>query len=220
MTNPFWGVLPTILWIAFLSAMLWAFRAEVRGLVRAILSRLRHGAMVKVGTLEIGAVIAVPGRVEKTENTPTVREDKERRRDSEREQYYEDKRRVMLVHKLLPSTEPGELYDILIYLIPSYRGTLLGVQQVEYYFGAHGWKNRIFRASDRSHGFAVLTAAYGPFLCTAEVLFTDGKSVMLHRFIDFKMGETVGGPAELANDALKETSRSVRRASRRQETQR
>jgi hypothetical protein len=42
----------------------------------------------------------------------------------------------------------------------------------------------------------VLTAAYGPFLCTAEVFFTDGNSVLLHRFIDFEMGTLVSAPFE------------------------
>lgn len=99
----------------------------------------------------------------------------------------------MLVHKLFQSTEAGELYDILIYVVPTRKATLSGVSRVEYFFGGYGWQNRIFEAVDRSRGFPVLTAAYGPFLSTAEVFFTDGGSVMLHRYIDFEMGNAVVG---------------------------
>jgi hypothetical protein len=116
------------------------------------------------------------------------------RREVERKKYYDQARRVMLVHKLFPPTEEGERYDILIYAVPTWKSSLTGVARVEYYFGDYGWKKKIFTASDRSRGFPVLTAAYAPFLCTAEVFFTDGASVMLHRYIDFEMGNLVNFP--------------------------
>jgi hypothetical protein len=190
-------VLSTALWILFLSVVFFAFRGEIRGLFRAVLGRLHGGAAMKIGAVEIGAVIAIPSRIEKTENLQTFRDDEDKRRKQERESYYKKTRRIMLVHKLFPSTESGELYDILIYLIPAFGGTLASVQRVEYYFGGLGWKHKIFSALDRSRGFPVLTAAYGPFLCTAEVFFNDGESVMVHRFIDFEMGHAVGPTADI-----------------------
>ncbi|HXH40188.1 MAG TPA: pYEATS domain-containing protein [Thermoanaerobaculia bacterium] len=134
---------------------------------------------------------ALPSALEKTESGRIVRDDENQSRQNERRAYYDRARHVMLVHKLFQSTEKGELYDILIYVVPSKDGTLSGVHSVEYFLGSYGWKNRIFVASDRSRGFPVLTAAYGPFLCTAEVFFTDGERVMLHRYIDFEMGNAV-----------------------------
>jgi hypothetical protein len=163
---------------------------------------MRRGASVKLGAVELGAIQAVPSRIEKLEKGRTFREDAGRRREHERREHYDKARRVMLVHRLLPSTESGEAYDILIYLTPSYKSTLLGVQRVEYYFGDYGWKNRIFISSDRARAFPVLTAAYGAFLCTAEVFFVDGDSVMLHRYIDFEMGHAVTDSGLPANPTL------------------
>src|SRR5208282_5009041 len=61
-------------------------------------------------------------------------------------------------------------------------------ERVEYYFGG-AWHNRIFPSIARENGFAVSTAAYGPFLCTAKVFFNDGSTTMLHRYVDFEMGD-------------------------------
>ncbi len=189
--HPFWNAVPTVLWVVFLGAVIVAFRHELKGLLVALLGRLQQGASMKIGGVEVGAVVAIPSKLEKTEHSKTSRID-DGRRHQERDQYYAAARRVMLVHRLFPTTEAGQLYDILIYLVPAYRGTLSGVDRVEYFFGGYGWQNKVFVAADRSRWFPVLTAAYGPFLCTAEVFFTDGQSVILHRFVDFEMGNVVG----------------------------
>ena len=188
------NLLPTLVWVIFLTFIFCLLRREIRGLFGAILSRIRQGASLKVWNIEVGAVVsALPSQMEKAKEARVSREDENKKRRTEREGYYQRTRRVMLVHKLFPSTESGQLYDLLIYIVPAQGGTLLCVQRVEYYFGGFGWEHRIFVASDRSRGFPILTAAYGPFLCTAEIFFTDGGSVMLHRFIDFEMGNLVGG---------------------------
>jgi hypothetical protein len=186
-TNPFWTILPTLLWICFLGAVAFFFRKEVRSLLWALLGRIQHGASMKVAGVEIGSSVALPNQVLKSDHSKAARQD-EGRRKLERDEYYASARRVMLVHRLFPSTEPGQVYEILIYLVPARSATLAGVERVEYFFGGHGWNNRVFTARDRSQGFPILTAAYGPFLCSAEVFFTDGQSFMLHRFIDFEMG--------------------------------
>lgn len=184
------SAIPTFLWCLLICGTLISFRDELRSVLRMLIARLRVGGSVKLGSIEVGAVIATPARIEKAEQSRTARSD-DGRRQRERADYYDRARRVMLVHRLSPSTEEGQLYDILIYVVPAIQGSLASVAQVEYFFGAFGWKNQIFTAFDRSRGFPVLTAAYGPFLCTAEVTFTDGVSVMLHRFIDFEMGNLV-----------------------------
>jgi hypothetical protein len=94
----------------------------------------------------------------------------------------------MLVHRLVKSVDKEQLYDIIIYLVPTKGNTLVSVSKVEYFFGKH-WANKIYPSVDRSRGFPVKTSAYGPFLCTAELHFIDGgPPVMLHRYIDFEMG--------------------------------
>lgn len=79
------------------------------------------------------------------------------------------------------------LYDIQLYLIPHKHATLAGVSQVNYYFGKH-WDNQIFTSVDRAHAFLIATSAYGPFMCTAELRFSDGEIAMVARYVDFEMG--------------------------------
>jgi hypothetical protein len=108
-------------------------------------------------------------------------------RNKERETHYEPNRGIFLVHKLTPSKIKDQLYDILIYLIPHKEATLTCIQKVEYYFGPF-WNDRIFISTDRSSGFSIATSAYGPFVCTAEIHFTDGSTTIIWRYIDFEMG--------------------------------
>ena len=99
----------------------------------------------------------------------------------------------MLVHRLYRSREAGQLYDVVIYIVPHKEASLAGISRVEYFLGWY-WGNKIFPSSDRSRGFAISTAAYGPMLCTAELFFNDGTSVILHRYIDFEMGVYAPAP--------------------------
>lgn len=112
------NVISTIIWVGFLSGVLYFFRRDLRGLLDALLGRLRQGASVKFGSIEVGAVNALPSAMEKTEQARVWRSDDDGRRQAERSAYYEQTRRVMLVHKLFPATEPGELYDILTTSFP------------------------------------------------------------------------------------------------------
>jgi hypothetical protein len=104
-----------------------------------------------------------------------------------RDSLYSEARNVMLVHRLQRSVDDGQLYDILIYLVPHQNASLAGVTKVEYFFGRH-WGNKVFPCTDRSRGFPVVTSAYGPFLCVARVHFNDESVAMLSRYIDFEMG--------------------------------
>jgi hypothetical protein len=55
-----------------------------------------------------------------------------------------------------------------------------------HYFGDQPYGSR-YRVRDSEGGFAVVTAAYGEFLCIAEVHFHDGHVAKLDRYIDFAM---------------------------------
>jgi hypothetical protein len=59
----------------------------------------------------------LPTGIQAAEQAGNARDD-DGRRESEREKYYADSKRVMLVHKLWPSTEKGQVYDVLIYVVP------------------------------------------------------------------------------------------------------
>jgi hypothetical protein len=79
------------------------------------------------------------------------------------------------------------LYDIQLYLVPHRDASLMNLSKVEYYFGRH-WGNQIFTSIDRARGFPITTSAYGPFMCTARLYFTDGEAVIINRYVDFEMG--------------------------------
>jgi hypothetical protein len=183
-------VLPTLLWVVSLFAVILWFRQDLRNLVSYLVWRIRSGAPVKIGSFELGAFFVpsgtkIPSRIGAIE----VREDTGER-EQEREQHIEVSQKIFLAHRLAPSKEPNQLYNVLIYLITYRDGTLLGVKKVEYYFGKY-WGHRIFTSTLRSDGFAIATSAYGHFLCTAKLHFTDGRDpVIVHRFIDFEMGQT------------------------------
>ena len=108
---------------------------------------------------------------------------------------YQPNRLVMLVHRIAPSEQAGQLYDILLYVIPhpGSDATLVGVKRVAYYFGK-SWGQNIFTSEDRARGFAVATSAYGPFMCTAEIQFSDGHVAMVSRYVDFEMGAVGSQP--------------------------
>jgi hypothetical protein len=152
--------------------------------------RLKIGASFKVAGLEIGAAYVEPGSSAILPSAVSaVREDTDGRRWGQRRQYYEPNRNLQLVHRLAPSTKPDQLYDVLIYLVPhpDSDATLASVKKVEYYFGK-SWGNSIFTSTDRARGFAIATSAYGAFMCTAEIYFSDGGTIMVNRYIDFEMG--------------------------------
>lgn len=175
----------------FLSALGLAllFKDGLRELLRIATWRIRTGSQVKIASFELGAsyVSAGDGLVGKG-GLHDARADEGNVRFEERRKYYEPNRRLFLVHKVAPSKDPEQLYDILIYLVPHHKeASLAAVSRVEYYFGK-SWGSRIFASIDRATSFSISTSAYGPFVCTASIHFTDGESVMLSRYIDFEMG--------------------------------
>jgi hypothetical protein len=187
-SSGFWSALPSILWAVLILIALIVFRKEVQALLQNLSWRLRTGAALKLFSIELGQSYVSPAiDAGQDETALDHRTDTREERWRQREQYYEPNRNIHLVHRLAPSNEPGMLYDIQLYLIPHREATLVNVSKVEYYFGRH-WGSQIFTAIDRARGFPITTSAYGPFVCTAKLYFTDGEEVMLNRYVDFEMG--------------------------------
>ena len=183
-----WTVLPNLIWFMFALVALFVFKNDIRGLMSNLIWKIKTGAKVEVGSFKLGeSHVSTTEDIEKKGGTIIIRLDENDARYEERRKYYEPNRGVFLVHRLAPSKKPNQLYDILIYLIPHNDATLGCIQKVDYYFGHH-WNNRIFTSIDRAKGFAISTSAFGSFLCTAEIHFTDGKTEMIWRYIDFEMG--------------------------------
>jgi hypothetical protein len=197
----FWSAFPGMLpWLILVLFVVLFFR-PLRLILAGLAWRMKIGASVKVGSLELGSVPAVPGNeiTPKESKYKVFVEDGNGIRGQERARYYESCRNVMLVHKVFKSFEEGQLFDIQIYLIPHFEGSLAGVARVEYFFGRM-WGNKVFPSTNRFNGFAISTAAYGPFLCTARVVFASGDSFTQTRYIDFEMGATAPAilPKEIA----------------------
>jgi hypothetical protein len=188
-----WDLLPTLLWWIFAVAVVLIFRKPFEELLRMLAWRLKSGAALKIASFEVGAVEVSPGGGESHFPADNVRKDNGEF-DKSRAVIGEEHRTIFLVHRLAPSKRDGQLYDVLLYLVPGLRhGSLAGVKHVEYYFGKY-WKQNVYMVIDRASGFSISTSAYAPFTCTARVHFSDGAHVYLHRYVDFEMGPVGRAP--------------------------
>jgi 3',5'-cyclic AMP phosphodiesterase CpdA len=112
----------------------------------------------------------------------------------ERAMRYEESAGWMLVHRYRASDAPDQEYDISVYLIEKKwknRRKAYDKKEIDYVRYAVGemWFGSPFTVSDPENGFELKLSAYGPFLCIAEVHFTDGSICRLERFIDFEMAD-------------------------------
>lgn len=110
---------------------------------------------------------------------------------------YRDSRNVFLAHTIRPSKKLNQIYDIAIYLVPHcsndpqfLRTDLSDIVEAEFFLGGY-FNNKVFNIKNRGGIIGITTSAYGPFLCTCRVLFTDGERLMLNRYIDFEMGKHI-----------------------------
>jgi hypothetical protein len=183
---PWDKLFPDVLWIVFWLVIIFVTKDFIKSAITTLLNRLKHGAGVKIGSFELEGLKVSAGQEFQNNHFQTT-SDSNSLREKERANFYAEQRGAMLVHKIYKSQKDGQIYDILIYIIPKKNDNLIQVTSVEYYFGKF-WGSQIFTSADRSNGFAIATSAYGPFLCTAKINFNDGKSATSYRFIDFEMG--------------------------------
>jgi hypothetical protein len=111
-------------------------------------------------------------------------------RVEEREKIYRDSRLMVLVHALTPSNKPGFKYDISIYAKRHGDEDISDVAKAEFFFGK-SWGHKIFTGTREGGIIGVSTSAYGTFLCTCLITFTDGQQASIYRYVDFEMGEVV-----------------------------
>jgi len=182
----FWTAVPTVLWVFLICVFLSINHRHIDGFLGAISARLRAGASLKLGGLELSAIPEVPHvALPESEHSSSYQAPQPLR--DERKRVYADVRGVMIVHRLFRSTQEGQAYDVLLYAIPHKGATLLGVDHIDYYLG-HMWSEQVFTSTDRGAGFAIRTSAYGPFMVCATIHFTDGNKAQSSRYVDFEMG--------------------------------
>jgi hypothetical protein len=189
-----WAALPSILWIGVAIVAIVMLRRTLARLANVLLWRLRTGSALKIASLELGQLIRVDQEIQSgaAQAYTAVRPDSDNLRFKQRESYYLPNRNLQLVHRVAPSRDADYAYDVMIYLIP-HRGTdatLACVSHVDYYAG-RGWKNSIFTITNRARGFSIALSTHGPFVCTAEIHFTDGEVATVGRYIDGEMAGTM-----------------------------
>jgi len=184
---PFEIVFPDILWIIFWVVVILLTKDFIKTAITTLLNRLKHGAGVKIGSFELQGLKVTENTDIKNSNYETTIDENDERYNA-RKAFFEKQRGVMPVNKIYKSQKNGQLYDILIYLIPHKGHNLIQVTSVEYYFGKN-WGRKIFKTEDRSNGFAIVTSAYGAFLCSIKINFNDGTDILVYKYIDFEMGD-------------------------------
>jgi hypothetical protein len=97
---------------------------------------------------------------------------------------YKSSRDLFLVHTLAPSRDPGQFFDIFIYLERHKSHDLSPIQYAEFFLGPH-WEDQVFRVANDGNPIGIAVSAYGEFLCVCRVTFTDGSHVFLDRYINF-----------------------------------
>jgi hypothetical protein len=183
--------LPNLLWALLAIGATLYFSEELKTILWSVVLRLKSGSAVKFGSLEFAALTSIPAVAPKGVVVPanwgSLEKDKGFLKDL-RERYPAYSRDAMLVHKVFPSSQPGQEYDVLLYLVERKEGALLGVSKVEYYFGP-SWQDLIYPSHDRFRGFPIKVSAYDRFICIARLYFigTEQTAIVL-RYVDFEMG--------------------------------
>ena len=184
-----WSFLGTFLWLILVMFLLIKFRSELVDLFRNLVNRVKGGSSLKLFSVEFGP-IRVPSALPSRNTEIAAQHDETGRWKNARSQIYQNNQNIFLAHRLFPSEIKGQLYDILIYLVPhkDRGGTLSGITHVEYYFG-DAWGNQVFTSTDSGKRFAIVISAYGAgFLCFSKIYFSSGPPVETWRYIDFEMG--------------------------------
>jgi len=184
---PWENMFPDVLWIIFWVVLIFLTKNFIKAAITTLLNRLKHGAGVKIGSFELQG-LKVTENTDIKNSTYEITIDKNDERYKARRAFYDNQRGVMPVSKIYKSQKDGQLYDILIYVIPHKGSNLMQVISIYYYFGKNGVR-KIFKTNDRSNGFAIVTSAYGAFLCSIKINFNDGTDITVYKYIDFEMGD-------------------------------
>ena len=193
------AVVPALIWPITVLILLLLFRRSIEQLAQMVMTRVRDGGAIKLWQFELGQTY-IPGGGAMSVNAIQAADDADHARRRERAQIAVASRRVYIVHRLQTSADPSQLYDVVLYAVPATEGSLASVRHIEYFFG-RAWGHIIYTSEDRAKGFPVTLSAWGPFLCTAKLVFTDGTSYTMYRFIDFEMGPA--GPGVSRNETPK-----------------
>jgi hypothetical protein len=197
-------VISTFLWVALIAVGYLLLGDKVQEFVGVITDRFRKGAGGKIGPLEVEQDLTSAGSQD-----PANSKHAEKAREladaphwtQERIKIGKSQRGVHLAHVVLPTDEPGQKFELLVYLVPgAERESRYGkpddlgdVALAEFFLG-HMWGNKVtpVRWTPGRRYLGIRTTAYAPAICLCRVTFTgSGETVLLSRFLDFEMGRLV-----------------------------
>lgn len=112
---------------------------------------------------------------------------------AERDREYERSHHYMLAHVLGASNEPGQEYDVFVFVSrhrlhspnPPQHDGFDEIDKAEFFFGP-SWGNQVFVINKTDGMIGVHVHAWGTFLATCRLTFVDRRPpVILYRFADF-----------------------------------
>lgn len=98
---------------------------------------------------------------------------------------------IYLAHVIGPTAHKGQKFNIYVYLVASGDGDLSNVVRAEFFLGPY-WGNKIFVIENENGRIGFSTAAYGSPLCICKVIYGDGSTSIIYRYLDFEMAQLVG----------------------------
>lgn len=174
-------LLQTGLWVALIVIAAWKY--DLGKVIDALARRIERGSSFKAGPFEVGEDLKSLEHVAPSETRATTTNDWATQRNA----IYQRSHGIFLAHVIEPSSAPGQLYDVFIFLVGHKSRTLDDVNSAEFFLGAY-WGNKVFTEKLKNGAVGISTTAFGPFLCTCRVTLKDGTEFRLERYIDFEMG--------------------------------
>lgn len=175
----------TVITSVLVLLLLLLFRKALTQLINIIGTRIQDGSSFEAGPLKVGEALTELKHIEQDDNS-VQNETNETEREQERLQIYRDSCNLFLAHILVPSDRKGYRYDIYIYLIRHKSKDFSDIDSADFFFGRM-WGNKVFKAKNEKGLIGISTSAYSPFLCTCHIKMTDGKTLKIHKYIDFEM---------------------------------
>ena len=175
---------PGILWVLFAAVAFWLLYSPIEDLARAVAARVKAGAAAEFGPVKLEAIkisresLSAPSLEITSARHPEL--------ESERREIYRKNHNLFVAHRLFPSRDEGQTYDIWIYLVP-HKTSLDDVRSARYYLGP-AWGENAFTSTDRGKSFGIVVSAYGPVLALIEIELNSGEKISTWAYIDFEGG--------------------------------
>lgn len=178
-------ILPSLLWIVCAILAFIVFYTPIKDITYAVAERIKLGAKAEIGPLKLEAIKVSPTTL--SAPSPSLSVSVDPSLAEKREAIYKDNQNFFISHRLYPSKERGQTYDIWIYVVP-HKKDLDSIKSASYYFGDAAWGNRVFTSLDRGKSFGVVVSAYGPMLAYVTIELKDGSTIETWSYIDFENG--------------------------------